>query len=108
MACQKKRFSIVIKITDFYIINSDNQELIQLIRCLGYIFYHQSMIKKFCWLYRFLFYDLYFQLYSIHQISQTFNIQQNIFVFVTKQSTKNQKSKCIKKHAETNKWTLIL
>ena len=48
MACQKKRFSIVIKITDFYIINPDNQELIQLIRCLGYIFYHQSMIKKFC------------------------------------------------------------
>ena len=48
MACQKKRFSIVIKITDFYIINSDNQELIQLIRCLGYIFYHQIMIKKFC------------------------------------------------------------
>ena len=56
----KKLFCWVIKITLFYIINSDNQRLIHHIHYFRCIFYHQSMIKKFCWIPRFLFYDLYF------------------------------------------------
>ena len=38
-------FQIAIKITIFS--NSNNQELIHHVYHLGYIFYHQSMVKKF-------------------------------------------------------------
>ena len=31
------------------------------IKSKGYIFYHQSMTKIFCWFHKFLFYDLYFE-----------------------------------------------
>ena len=58
----KKLFWIV-KITVYFIINSDKQALIIHIHCFGYVFYHQNMIKKFCWFHRFLFCDLYFGFY---------------------------------------------
>ena len=60
----KKSFWLVSKITVFYISNFGNQRLIHHIRCFGCKFYHQSMIKKFCWLHRFLLYDLYLGFYS--------------------------------------------
>ena len=34
--------------SSFLLINSNNQELIHQIHYLGYIFYYQSRIKKFC------------------------------------------------------------
>ena len=48
----------------FFIINSNNQELIHHIHCFGCIFYHQSKKKKSCCFHKFLFYDLYFESYS--------------------------------------------
>ena len=36
------------------------------IHCLGYIFYHYTMLQKFCWFRRFLFYDFYFGFYSLN------------------------------------------
>ena len=35
------------KITLFYVISSDTQELVHHTHCLGYVFYHQSMMKNF-------------------------------------------------------------
>ena len=49
----------------FFIINSNNQELIHHIHCFGCIFYHQSKTKKSCCFHKFLFYDLYFESYSL-------------------------------------------
>ena len=45
----------------FVIVNSNNQELIHHIHCLGYAFYHHSKTKKFCLFHKFLFYDFYFE-----------------------------------------------
>ena len=47
-------------------INFDNQELIHHIHCVGYILCHQSKTMKFCWFDKFLFYSLYFKLYSLN------------------------------------------
>ena len=56
-------FWILIKITVFFISNSNNQELIHHIHCLQYTF-HQSMVKKLFSFHRFLFYGFYFGFYS--------------------------------------------
>ena len=45
----------------FFIINSNNQELIHHIHCFGCIFCHQSKTKKFWRFRKFLFYDVYFE-----------------------------------------------
>ena len=45
-------------------INFNNQDLICHIHCLGYLFYHQSMIKRFCLFQKFLFSYLDFGFYS--------------------------------------------
>ena len=47
------------------IINSYNQDPVHHIHCLGCIFYHQSMIKKF-WFRWFLFYDFYSEFCSLN------------------------------------------
>ena len=52
--------------TVFFIVNSNNQELIHYINFLGYLFYHQSMKKKPCWFWRFLLYYFYFKIYSLN------------------------------------------
>ena len=64
----------------FYIINSDNQELIHDIHCLKHLLYHQSMIKNFV---DFIgSYFMIFTLDSIFRMSQTLIIQKIIFVFI--------------------------
>ena len=57
----------------FLIINSNNQDLIHHIHCLGYVFYHQSKTKKFCWFPKFLFYDLYFEFYSLNAPNMSYS-----------------------------------
>ena len=46
--------------------NSGNQELIHHIHYFGCIFYHQSKTKKSSLFRRFLFYNLYFESYSLN------------------------------------------
>ena len=73
-------FIICIFIMFFFIINSNKQELIYHIHCFEYIFYHQSMTKNLvdfissC--------SMIFTLNPMHWTSQTFHIQQNIFIFI--------------------------
>ena len=67
--------------------NSNNQELFYHIHCIGYIFYHQSTKTFFVSLMG--SYSKTFTLDSIHQISQTFLIQLNIFVFIMTYFCKN-------------------
>ena len=62
----KSLFWLVIKVTLFYIINSDNQRLIHHIHCFVNFLGSYSMIFTFNYIY---------------QIHQTFFIQENIFVF---------------------------
>ena len=52
------------KDTSLFIVNSDNQELIHHIHCLGYAFYHQSKTKKYREFHKFLFSGLFFESYS--------------------------------------------
>ena len=68
----KKLFWIVIKITLFFIINSNNQELIYHSHSFGCIFYHQSKTKEFFGFHMFIFYDFYFKPYSSMNILQCF------------------------------------
>ena len=63
-AWKKSFFLIVIKITVFIAINSNNQELTHLIHCFRCILYHQSKTKKSCLFHKFVFYDFYFESYS--------------------------------------------
>ena len=48
------------------IINSNNQKLIYHIHCFRWISYHQSKTRKSCWFHKFLFYDFYFEPYSLN------------------------------------------
>ena len=67
----KKLFRVVIKITVF-IINSNNQEQVHHIHCFEYINLVNFISS----------YTMTFVLSPIHQMSQTFLIQQNIFIFI--------------------------
>ena len=53
--------------TYFCIINYKNQKLIHHIHCFGYIFCNQNKTMRFCWFCKFLFYDLYLELYWLKQ-----------------------------------------
>ena len=61
-------------------INFNNQDLICHIHCLGYVFYHQSMINRFCLFQKFLFSYLDFGFYSWN-ISNIY-YSKNIFAFI--------------------------
>ena len=74
--------NIAIKIIVFFIINPVNQGLIYNILCIGYIFYHKSLIKKFCWFDRFLFYNFNSLIfYSSNSLKHLF-IWQNTLAFI--------------------------
>ena len=58
----------------FFIINSDNKELIHHIHCFGSTFCHQNKTMKFCWFQKFLF-CMIFTLKSFHWMPQQGFIQ---------------------------------
>ena len=76
----KKLFWIVIKITLFFIINSNNQELIYHSHSFGCNFIIKVRQRNF---FDFICsYSMIFTLNLIHWMFQTFLIQQNIFMFI--------------------------
>ena len=49
-----------------FIIKSNNQELIHHAHYFVCIFYNQIKTKKFCWFHKFVFFDRYFESYSLN------------------------------------------
>ena len=71
----KNKNIIVKQKSCFLIINATNEELIHRIHCLENIFYQWIMIKKFWWFHKFLFYDSYFESYSLNVLKVSYLIK---------------------------------
>ena len=76
---EKKLFLIVTKITIFFTVNSNNQELTHLILCFGYTYYHQSKANKSYWFHEFIFHDIYFESYSSN-VSNIFHSIKHLYI----------------------------
>ena len=78
--CLTKKLSwIVIKITIYFIININNQELIHHIHCFEYVFSHQSKTIQFFWFHKFLFYDLNFE-FNSSNASNIFHSTKHLYI----------------------------